>query len=274
MFCFCCNSLHLDASFVWTDNQLPCRRGSMTRNPRPSAAPRGFSESSQQRFSTYALAATAAGVGMLALAPPAEASVVFTPAHVTIGPTGTGSYNLDLNHDGVVDFQIFLSSSCDIDRCFVELDAVAPQGGNQVAFGGHVQTCLALPAGAVIGPRRQFYGGVVQMAGYLTSHNTKRTIGNWVDVSNRFLGFQFQINGETHYGWARLSVQLSGGSVTGTLTGYAYQTVANRAIVASQTTGSEAATLPLLTAPAPQPASLALLAQGASGLVAWRREGL
>ena len=50
------------------------------------------------------LAASAAGVGLLALAGPAQAEVVYTPVNQVIGYNGV--YGLDLNHDGTVDFLI------------------------------------------------------------------------------------------------------------------------------------------------------------------------
>ena len=56
----------------------------MKRSPRPSRTPSNLSDSVHQRLNMYALAASAAGVGMLALAQPGEARVVYTPAH--IGP--------------------------------------------------------------------------------------------------------------------------------------------------------------------------------------------
>jgi hypothetical protein len=59
-----------------------------------------------------------------------------------------------------------------------------------------------------------------------------------VNVSNRYLGLKFKIDGKTHYGWARLTVQLPGNFlVKATLTGYAYETVAGKAIRAGQTKG-------------------------------------
>jgi hypothetical protein len=48
----------------------------------------------------YALAATTAGVGTLALVQPAEAKIIYTPAHVKI--VRASIVSLDLNHDGVV----------------------------------------------------------------------------------------------------------------------------------------------------------------------------
>src|SRR5579864_1174953 len=49
---------------------------------RPARVPLQLSESLHKRLSAYALAASAAGVGVLALAQPTEARIVYTPKHV------------------------------------------------------------------------------------------------------------------------------------------------------------------------------------------------
>jgi hypothetical protein len=111
-----------------------------------------FSLVFQRRLNTYALAATAAGVSVLALAQPADAKVVFTPVHQVIGHNGV--YNLDLNHDGTVDFMIqqwnhgFSSSN--------ELLADAALGN---AVEGTKFYASALAAGASIGPHQIFVSG-------------------------------------------------------------------------------------------------------------------
>jgi hypothetical protein len=88
-------------------------------------------------------------------------------------------------------------------------------------------------------------------------------VGSWVNVKNRYLGLRFKIKGKIHYGWARLSVQVQNHTVVGTLTGYAYETVAGKAIKAGQTKeDDDTATI--------QPASLGHLARGASALSARR----
>ena len=86
------------------------------------------------------------------------------------------------------------------------------------------------------------------------------------NVSNRYLGLKFTINGKTHYGWARLNVSFQinqgRGTLKATLTGYAYETIPNKAIVAGRTKGPDVVTL--------EPASLGHLARGASAIPAWR----
>jgi hypothetical protein len=67
--------------------------------PRKTA---NLSQSTNRQLNKYALAAGAAGVGVLALASAAEAKIVYTKARVPI----IGRVNLDLNHDGIKDFTI------------------------------------------------------------------------------------------------------------------------------------------------------------------------
>jgi hypothetical protein len=69
-------------------------------------------------------------------------------------------------------------------------------------------------------------------------------------------GSEVSDQGKTHYGWARLSVSLNFDKFTALLTGYAYETIANKPIIAGKTNGPEVITV--------APASLGHLAQGAS----------
>jgi hypothetical protein len=63
-------------------------------------------------------------------------------------------------------------------------------------------------------------------------------------VKNHYLGLKFRVNGQTRYGWARLNVRTQGVSMTAQITGYAYEAVVNKPIVAGQTTGSTSASIP------------------------------
>ena len=75
--------------------------------PRKTA---NLSDSIQRHLNMYAVAASAAGVGMIALAQPAEAKIVYTPANVQIG-SNTVRLNLDLNNDGITDFEFCIASN-------------------------------------------------------------------------------------------------------------------------------------------------------------------
>jgi hypothetical protein len=62
--------------------------------------PSHLSESVHHRLNMYAIAASAAGVGLLALAQPAQGKIIYTSTHKTIKVHQ--HYYLDLNHDGIV----------------------------------------------------------------------------------------------------------------------------------------------------------------------------
>src|SRR5262249_14283594 len=113
--------------------------------------------------------------------------------------------------------------------------------------------------------------------------------GQWLNVTGRYLGFRFRIKGKAHYGWARLNVRLSHYTLDATLTGYAYETVTTKPIIAGKTKGGEGefpehtyvedpddlGSGASLTAPipdTPEAATLGALAMGAPGLSIWRRK--
>jgi hypothetical protein len=110
--------------------------------------------------------------------------------------------------------------------------------------------------------------------------------GSWLEVSNRYLGLSFKIDGQVHYGWARLSTKSSQGSrIVALLTGYAYEMEPNKPIIAGDTGGvaDDAADHELQPQFVPASGvppkdllklapSLGALASGAPGLAIWRRE--
>jgi hypothetical protein len=228
-----------------------------------------ISDSLKRQLNTYALVASAAGVSVLALARASEAKVVYTETH-QVTHTGFPLY-IDLNHDGIKDFVLrttyYVGSSC-----FEGLNASGYRNMNNAVAGRRFSrssyffsAASALPAGARIGPERKFPVHHPFMA--LELFNRDRTsqysdVGPWVGkgkgVRNRYLGLKFVIHGKVHYGWARLSVTLGHhrqyDDVSGTLTGYAYETVPNKPIIAGQITGPDVITV--------QPETLGRLARG------------
>jgi hypothetical protein len=233
----------------------------MPQHPRRSKTPSKLSPSSQRRLSSYALAASAAGVGVLALASPSQAEIVYTPTNVMIH-TNVG-LKVDLNGDGVADFELMNST-----RGALGGQRVAPKVTGNHVIGSGIYASALVP-GVTIGNGGPFAHRArgTLMAGWSDFSNFLSTHGPWKNTRNRYLGFKFLINGEVHFGWARLSVDVS----DMLLTGYAYETIANKAIVAGQTSGSDKASGANPGSPASS-ATLGRLAQGAAGLVAWRRD--
>lgn len=240
----------------------------MKRSLRASETSFVLSQSLQRRLNMYALAAGAASVGVLAVAQPSEAKVVSTKTHQVIGYNGV--YNLDLNHDGIVDFLIQeLDLGAYPSSNFLFADAALGNAveGNKSGFR---YLAGALPFGASIGPNQEFIvggnsAGMVSIQ-HFTTGGTSYVHGYWVNVRNRYLGLKFQIDGQTHYGWARLSVQRHRYHLTAVLSGYAYETIPNKEIRAGQTSGGadDASFIPSSpTSDTPQSSSLGALALGA-----------
>jgi hypothetical protein len=266
-------------------NVLRSEEDFMKRSPRPRKTA-NLSESIHQQLNMYAIAAGAAGVSLLALAQPAEAKIVYTPAHIKIGSGGVGNYYLDINHDGVADFLISAGSSCDPDRCLYSFDVeTTTPGKGGIAFQGSFGRPLAqaLHQGAVIGVKRGFQPLAGMVSATYFSTGKQNITGHWINVTNRYLGLKFQVKGKTHYGWARLNVKVHKHpfSISATLTGYAYETIPNKLIIAGKTKGADEwdeedfGPDASMTAPIPykpQPASLGMLALGAQGVPLWRRK--
>jgi hypothetical protein len=213
----------------------------MNQSSRPSRLPSNLSESISRQLNMYAIVAGAAGVGMLALAEPAEAKVVYTKTHQVIGQEGI--YNLDLNQDGTVDFlvQQWGGEGSTSYRSNGLMAKEALGNAVQGSANQYRKFAVALKAGARIGPKQNFVTGgyngeVLASVTHCCTTGSDHYIGQWVNVKNRYLGLRFKIDGKTHYGWARLSVHLQQLHITATLTGYAYETVPNKGIIAGQTT--------------------------------------
>jgi hypothetical protein len=71
---------------------------------RPARVPSQLSESLRGRLNAYTLAASAAGVGVLALVQPVGAKIVYTKIHRVVSINNP--HKLDLNHDRTTDFLI------------------------------------------------------------------------------------------------------------------------------------------------------------------------
>jgi hypothetical protein len=213
-----------------------------------------ISDPLNRQLNTYALVASAAGVSVLALAGASEAKVVYTETH-QVTRARVPLY-IDLNHDGINDFVLRTTYYAGSSR-FVGLDASGYRNINNAVAGRRFShsgyffsAASALPAGARIGPKRKFpvhhpFMAVERFNGVRTSQYSD--LGPWVGkgtgVMNRYLGLKFVVHGKVHYGWARLSVTLGHhrqyDDVSGTLTGYAYETIPNKAIITGKTKGQD-----------------------------------
>ncbi len=250
----------------------------MKRRTRPQE---GFPESINRRLNAYALAAGAAGVGILALTKPAEGKIVYTPAHIPIIENG-GAVELDLNHLGINDFQFFFSYTTERRRqpegfhqSSMTVYPVQQSNRVRVAKGNGEVGAAALSKGKDVGPHSPFQAGQSALVMWACAGGSSGggCGGPWFKVGHGYVGLKIVIKGKVHFGWARIR---SAGEPTATITGYAYETIPNKPIVTGATKGPEEVSVEESdAAPARRgfyPASLGLLAAGASEVGIWRRE--
>ena len=190
----------------------------------------------RQHLNGFAIATILAGGVLLAVAWPAEAQVVYTPTNITIGCNS--SYNLDVNNDGVTDFTI---TTEDVPSCFAPL--LQSGSVSETAAPGNGALIGPLSEGDEIGPDQAFSEGTVDLESFILKCGKRKGApchyehsGPW-DVhfkGKRYLGLSFQLNGETYYGWAQLTL-LEGGVEGVKLSGYAYESTPGMPINAGQT---------------------------------------
>jgi hypothetical protein len=232
-------------------------------------------------LTVYALAASAAGVGALALAQPAAAEIIYTSEHQTIRTNHI--FAIDLNHDGTTDFTIenrFRESHGGYLYLHWNLQA-KPGAGGAIVSSGPYQSAAALKKGETIGPRAPWRAKLAVMEYQAMEFGYTFYNGPWNDVVNAYLGMRFQIDGQDHYGWTRLTVQWEDGGtrLLAELTGYAYETDANTPIIAGDTDGANAAyensgptrEMEVTSQPELESPTLGALSLGSSGLAMWRR---
>ena len=240
----------------------------------------------ERRLAAYFLA----GAGVVTVTTTANAEVVYTPADIVLT---NGVLAIDLNNDGTFDLRITNRESHYSSTAYRV--GVLTVDGNVgaavvVAKSGYASYPAPLRRGFPIGPDspkrfadfKRLNGLMANAWCYPLAANPLdcHSGGLWKKATQRFLGIRFHINGETHYGWARLSTATRTTRlpmIKAHFTGYAFETVPDKTIAAGdQGTGSDAEHDSHLQNesykpnPAKRPASLGLLSLGSSALSSWR----
>jgi hypothetical protein len=203
----------------------------------------------------------------MSLAPVAEAKIIYTPTHIQI-PPNSHSLIIDFNYEPKHrDADLFLNrfsrggsgistsgmgiAGAGYDRAF---DAVASASG----------LAAALRPGARMGPHNHVTAqGLMAVITHTETGERTTWRGQWANsgkgLKNGYLGLKFTLNGEIHYGWARVSLTVKGNRIaTATLTGYAFETIPNKSIIIGKTQGADVIV---------EPATLGDLAAGAGARV-------
>jgi hypothetical protein len=219
-------------------------------------------------------------MGAITVAQSSEAKIVYTPANITIG-RNAGHVPVDLNNDGIPDFE-FSNYQTQVAplgfrNFFLNVKPAWKANGVVDYFNSKNMACAsALPAHHQVGPQDQFQAN----SSFLLERSTGSAYSTvqfcpWAGPQSHkaYLGVKFNIGGQIHYGWIRMTVS---GFSSIAITGYAYETVPNKSISTGATSGPvrvgvlAPAEVPRLTPP--EPASLGILARGSEGLALWRRE--
>ena len=225
----------------------------------------------QQCLKQYAAAALGvAGTGTIALAQVPTQTIQYTPADIFLTEGHSTVIPIDFNHDGITDISIrasfytfFFSGHGGFNYTGI---FAAPAAGN-LAIGGH-----AIPKGVPLSLGGVFKGSEQRMAFTVRetdSYGSRSNFGGaFHNVTNEYLGVQFQIAGQAHYGWIRVSMDCRGGFCYGGVTGYAYETLPGQSLAAGQlrSTAPEKVSVEDAT-----PGSLGMLALGSEAIPNWKK---
>jgi hypothetical protein len=179
----------------------------------------------ERRLLLYAFAAGAT----LVCSAPTQAEVLFTPSSAFL--RGVGKLDIDIDHDGSADFSLTIKMiHYSTHSLELALLAYGNHPSHQIVAQG--ASALALEKKTRIGGGRTFRA--------FTAMETAVYGGPWADVTNRFLGVRFLINGEVHYGWIGFR-EVRNFPMGARLAGWAYEAVPDKAILAGDTgTGASA----------------------------------
>jgi hypothetical protein len=192
-------------------------------------------------------------------------------------------YNLDLNNDGINDFTLSVASEDAGLHCrsrgnnsFV---SITPLNTNEVVGFSNI---IKLLADTIISDQ-----SVYTLAGSTTNLESFRwwyvehqgcyevTLGDWSSSADGYIGLKLKTAGLIYYGWVRLSVSVSSTSASFTIKDYAYNSVANRSILAGEK--SCAPPSPTLSVDGPLSFcagdSVTLIAKGTGYLYQWKKNG-
>lgn len=173
----------------------------------------------------------------------AQAQVIYTDVNPDIYVSGEDYfidiYELDLNNDGVVDYVLRSKNVIHDLYCSEENSIyVEPNYGNSIAgspnvkvinSGETIDNALAWKQGGSV--LASHFDQVVCWGG--SGSTWTWSSGLWLNVNEKYMGFRFDINGNQHYGWARLSTSYSGIVIHE----YAYQSTPGAPLIAEGCTG-------------------------------------
>ena len=190
----------------------------------------------QKKFYTFIIIAMLFSVS-------ANAQIVYTDVipDRTVSTTN-GVYPLDLNNDGITDFNITYTTTVVFTTRTNVYIRITPLGANKVGNDTTTYPSALLQNSLINSSSFTWLSNANQI---LTQRvwriwgltNPPRYIpvfsGNWNGASNKYIPLQLDVSSQKYYGWVRLDIVT--GAVSFTVKDYAYNSIPNQAILAGQT---------------------------------------
>ena len=178
---------------------------------------------------------SAMAAAFLAMKNRSDAQIIYTdvPDTAIYPAVFTGNhYALDLNNDGQVDFNFeFWKYSAAATSSFIR--SFSLYGYQQ--FGNHIEgtdnNAAALHENDVIDANRPWISHSAVMGQFHSTISSLSATGNWINVTNRYLGLRLIENTDTLYGWLRMDVNIQDSMV---IKDFAYNTIPGEQILAGE----------------------------------------
>ena len=213
----------------------------------------------ERKLAIYVLASGA----MLGVPVAAESATIYSGLmNITVNSSdATPYYVLDVDGNGVDDFQLDAIEQFNVS----EVNATG-LNDNRVFTTGLGFEALNLGGSTTLpGNLKTYQAGKLSRTYYGNSYNPVGTKGQWSpDGDPGYLVLMFDIDGNTHYGWAQVRAYTNSGNLgevwpsSFTLVDWAWESTPGGSI---HIPGAEI----------PEPSTLSLFALGAAGILAWRR---
>lgn len=193
----------------------------------------------EQQLHFYAVAASAAGVALLACVAPADARIICGQPGLLL--QGNETFPVNPAKQQYAPFNLAQTwtyrKSCDATTCWTSLWNRAfftPNTAGANAMLASNSFPAALSPGAEIGPSGRFGKGksygLLFTYGNIGSGTANHHKGNFDFGTNGYVGYKFSIAGKDHFGWARLDAELSQKKTTTKLQTFGYETVPGRGL--------------------------------------------
>lgn len=194
----------------------------------PQFMEKNLSKRLKDRLKLYSLAAGAFVAG----SETADAAIVYTDINPNFSGVTGSQYFLDLNNDNIDDFRIYHDGGANLFIQPLNSSNEVLGLGSVLSYASGFAYPYALSSGDSIqaAPTSGSWFNNGYSTGYQSLNYGSGSFGNWVSVTDKYLGLRFVVGANTYYGWARLDVNADGS--VWSVKDYAYENVAGTSILA------------------------------------------